>query len=123
MNNTLRYTNHALDRMEARNISETRVAQTMFCGKVSAAGEGLSRAKSWEYDGNRLICHEVVFSKERNLIITVWDVSTPFKISQERLSKRQEHRISKPRRQAAMKREFDAWCREEYNACNLRFSA
>ena len=123
MNKALRFTNHALDRMETRNISETRVAQTMFCGQIREAGNGLFKARSWEYTGNDLICHEVIFSKEENLIVTVWNVSKPFKIRQEKMSKHQEHKIFKQRKQAFLKQEFDSWCREEYNACSLRFTA
>ena len=94
----------------------------MFCGQIREVRDGLFRARSWEYTGNDLIRHEVVFSKEENLVITAWDVTKPFKIRPEKMSKHQEHKIFKQRKQAFLKQEFDAWCREEYNTCNLRFT-
>lgn len=123
MDRVIRFTNHALERMESRDISKTRVAQTLFSGRVSAEENGLSRARSWEFTGSRLLRHEVIFSEEENLIITAWNTSKPFKIHQEKSSGRQARKIYKQRRLALEKREFDSRCREEYASCNLRFSA
>ena len=123
MDRIIRFTNHALERMESRDISKTRVAQTLFCGKISTEENGLSRARSWEFNGSKLIRHEVIFSREDNLIITAWNTSKPFKIRPEKSSDRQTRRIYKRRKQALEKREFESLCREEYDFCKLRFSA
>ena len=95
----------------------------MLCGKKSDAGNGLSRVKSWEYTGNGLIRHEVIFSEQDNLIITAWDTPQPFQLRREKIPQRQARLIYKRRKQNLAKQEFDSWCREEYGSCNLRFSA
>ena len=123
MDSVFSFTNHALERMESRDISKTRVAQTLFSGQISAEENGLLKAKSWEFTGSRLIRHEVIFSGEEKLIITAWNTSKPFKIRQEKSSGRQASKIYKQRRQAWKKQECDSGCREEYHSCNLRFVA
>ena len=52
MDSVFSFTNHALERMESRDISKTRVAQTLFSGQISAEENGLLKAKSWEFTGS-----------------------------------------------------------------------
>ena len=124
MEKTFRFTNHALDRMEARNVSETKVAQILASGQIFAGKHGLHRAKIWEHTKNTVDKYVVVFSKSDHLVITVERTASPIgKGECGNLSFTQERKSYRQRKRVLQEREFDAWCREEYNSFNLRFTA
>ena len=123
MDRVIRYTTHALNRMESRNISSDKVAQILYFGQVFSADNGKYRAKLQEFTGKSIIRHEVVYAKSENLVITVWKETKPFLLRKEKWSKHQEQRIYKHRKQTQREQEFNTYCREEYEHYNLQFSA
>lgn len=123
MDKVIRYTKHALNRMESRNISVDKVEQILNAGQVFSADSGCHRAKLQEFTGKNIIRHEIVFCKSENRIISVWKSIKPFSCRTEGFSKRHEQRIYKLRKQALRERDFNSYCREEYGNYNLQFSA
>ena len=117
---TLTY--HALGRMATRNVSRSKVAQTIFWGQTFSNGDGTHRAKLRERCGKTVDEYTVVFSKASNRIITVEHNvkrAKPFRGS----TNAQQHRLYKQRKRALREQEFDSWCREEYSYYNLSFTA
>ena len=124
MNNVFHLTTHALNRMQTRNISNSQVAKTLFCGNIYAAKGGLHRAKFKEGSGKFIDEYIVIFSKQSSRVVTVEhrvirnDQSDGEFISRQQLRKRY-----KQRKRAINRAEFDTYCREEFSNWNVRFSA
>ena len=119
-------TYHALGRMATRNVSRSKVAQTIFAGQTFSTGNGLYRAKLKEVHGKTVDEYVVFFSKTTNQIVTV--EHNVFRIKQKdkedlAVSKHKIRKIFKQRKRALREQEFDSWCREEYSYYNLSFTA
>lgn len=124
MNNVYRFTHHALNRMESRKVSEAKVARIMSCGQIFGSKHGVHKARIWENTGSIVNKYTVVFSKQDNCIITVEHNVFPAKNTKHGdNSFRKERKLYKRRKQNMIDREFDSWCREEYENHDLRFSA
>ena len=115
---------HALKRMESRNISRVKLAQVIFRGKQFACSNGRYKSKLWERTGNNLICYHAVFAKQTQTVVTVW--TTESHIKQRKAENNKVYRplkAYKHRKRTLLEMEFDSYCREEYNNYNLSFSA
>ena len=121
---TLTY--HARSRMATRNVSRSKVAETIYCGQTFSNGDGLHGAKLKERCGKTVEEYVVFFSKATNRIVTV--EHNVFRIKEmERedlaVSKHKIRKIFKQRKRTLREQEFDSWCREEYRNHNLSFTA
>ena len=124
MDRIFHISNHALERMESRNVSKTKVAQTLYCGQIYASSTGAHKAKLLEHCGKTVSEYVVVFSKKENLIITVeHNIKRAEQNTDEFLSKHRLRKIYKQRKRALREEEFNSWCREEYGAHRLAFTA
>ena len=124
MNRIFQLSNHAMDRMATRQVSNFKVAQTLFQGQIYAAGRGLFKALLYEHYGKIVDRYTVIFSKQDNLVVTVeHTVRRAENTEEEPLSKRKLRKIYKQRKRALQEQEFDSWCREEYSYYNLSFTA
>ena len=124
MNRIFQLSNHAMDRMATRQVSNFKVAQTLFQGQIYAAGRGLFKALLYEHYGKIVDRYTVIFSKQDNLVVTVeHTVRRVENTEEEPLSKRKLRKIYKQRKRALQEQEFDSWCREEYGNYNLSFTA
>ena len=63
MSNVFQFSNHAMSRLESRQISRYKVVKAFFGGQVFSSGKGLYKAKLWEYNGKMVDEYIVVFSK------------------------------------------------------------
>ena len=124
-NRTFHISQHTLSRMATRNISHSKLAEIIFCGRIYSSGKGNYRAKLYERAGKREICYEAVFSKSDRCIISVWSNIKPVlrDENEDTDKKYSKFRIYKQRKRALKEQEFDFWCREEYGNYNLLFSA
>ena len=124
MSKTYYISNHAAKRMESRNISREKVEEILSCGQVFAGKHGCHRAKQWEHVGKSVICREVVFSKEHDVIITVMETITPAsRVKDDCEIYRKKLKGYKHRKRSLAEKESDRCFREEYGYYNMRFSA
>ena len=110
------FSKHAVSRMKERNISEENVAEALTHGKVFNAKEGLYKAKYSTFDDE----YVVVFSKEKNMIVTVAYSSRSKGFQKDGVCSRNRF---KQYMKAIRKAEFNDYCREEFRKCNVRFGA
>ena len=126
MDSFFQLTCHALGRMATRQVSKTKVAQALFCGRVFANGDGLHRAILQEKHGKTVEEYVVLFSKNTSRVVTVEHKTCRIKQADREdlaVSKHKFRKIFKQRKRALREQEFDAWCREEYTLYNLSFTA
>ena len=126
MSNKMFYiTDHALKRMESRNISRVMLARIIFRGQIFSCGDGRFKAKYRERVGKSEICYEAIFSKQDNIVFTVWSNIRPCRYDIEGNEDKpyMKHKVYKRRKRMISEREFDAYCREEFSECNLRYCA
>lgn len=68
----MNFTNHALSRMQERNITIGKINEIMRLGQTFASNSGRYIVKHFEVVGTISKNYRVVFSKQDNLVITVY---------------------------------------------------
>ena len=114
MDMNIQYSNHALERMNERNISFEKVEEILECGKFFSTGNGNYRVKMTELIGKTLVLHQIVFSKQSKKVITVWNSKKPYKnrdSAEDRL--RSSLKQYRKRKQALREKSFFDYSREE----------
>lgn len=123
MSNVFQFSNHAMSRLESRQISRDKVVKAVFCGQVFSSGKGLYKAKLWEHNGKMVDEYIVVFSKADKKVVTVEHNVKRADSFDEEHSKHQIRKIFKQHKRSVREREFNDWCREEYRHYNMPFPA
>ena len=125
MNPEFHYTYHALDRIETRQVSKAKVEQILSSGEIFSSDDGLHKAKFKEYSRNTVDKYVVIFSKQNKLIVTVEHNVCSIKKNSKPgdISNYRSRKIYKHRKRACEEREFNTYCREEFERYNMRFSA
>lgn len=124
MNDVFQISRHAQGRMATRKISRYKVAKAVFFGQIFASANGLHKAKLWEKSGKTVDEYIVVFNKKSSTVVTVeHNVLRHNDFDDNGLSRHEASKLYKQRKRIARAKEFDSWCREEYENYNLAFSA
>ena len=70
--NKLNFTNHALNRMNERNISQDKIEEIIECGQTFCGKNGRHIIKHFEIIGSIIRNYIIIFSKLDGLVITVY---------------------------------------------------
>ena len=70
--NKFNFTNHALNRMNERNISQDKIEEIINSGQTFCGKNGRYIIKHFEIVGSIIRNYRIIFSKLDNLVITVY---------------------------------------------------
>lgn len=113
-------TDHALSRMESRQISRLTLAKIIFTGQVFSRGNGRFIAKLKQRVGNSIISYSAVFSKKNGVIYTVWSSIKPYKKYVDEEKQKAHKKFYKQRKRMIADNDFNTYCREEFSEYSIR---
>lgn len=111
----MNFTNHALNRMNERNISQDKIEEIIECGQTFCGKNGRYIIKHFEIVGSIIRNYRIIFSKIDNLVITVYCFEKKFdeRISIRKDKTKSQRKIFKQKKKTLKKIEDDDYFKKE----------